>query len=250
MCAMSVDLHAMANEAGLEAPDYFAEELNGLDASEREGLVDIEDHLVRVTVSRVLTRFKRRGSGFAMSAAYAPCPERTRPMVAGAAHAGTPGCGIRRPEPGCILQACAFILSPQGRWPPQARQPPQGLSPGLIPDRREWHRYRQHRSGIRACPRDPKTGPPPRLQPGPRSDSAARAFGTSARPAECCFRFEQRAPAVSHGGQIDAEPNPAGGTVFRFTLRAVTNEEFDFNTMSSCQRTPRTRRARQPEAEN
>jgi hypothetical protein len=61
MCAMSVDLHAMANEAGLEAPDYFAEELNGLGASEREGLVDIEDHLVRVTVSRVLTRFKRRG---------------------------------------------------------------------------------------------------------------------------------------------------------------------------------------------
>jgi len=29
----------------------------------------------------------------------------------------------------------------------------------------------------------------------------------------------------AHGGQIDVEPNPAGGTVFRFTLRAVTNEE-------------------------
>jgi two-component system, LuxR family, sensor kinase FixL len=29
----------------------------------------------------------------------------------------------------------------------------------------------------------------------------------------------------SHGGQIDAEPNPGGGTVFCFTLRAVTNEE-------------------------
>jgi two-component system sensor kinase FixL len=28
-----------------------------------------------------------------------------------------------------------------------------------------------------------------------------------------------------HGGQIDGEPNPAGGTVFCFTLRAVTNEE-------------------------
>jgi two-component system sensor kinase FixL len=29
----------------------------------------------------------------------------------------------------------------------------------------------------------------------------------------------------SHGGQISCEPNPGGGTIFRFTLRAVTNEE-------------------------
>jgi two-component system sensor kinase FixL len=29
----------------------------------------------------------------------------------------------------------------------------------------------------------------------------------------------------AHGGQIDAEPNPAGGTIFRFTLRAVTQED-------------------------
>ena len=29
-----------------------------------------------------------------------------------------------------------------------------------------------------------------------------------------------------HGGQINCEPNPAGGTVFRLTLRAVTDEEF------------------------
>jgi two-component system sensor kinase FixL len=29
----------------------------------------------------------------------------------------------------------------------------------------------------------------------------------------------------AHGGQIGAEPNPAGGTIFRFTLRAVTREE-------------------------
>jgi len=29
----------------------------------------------------------------------------------------------------------------------------------------------------------------------------------------------------SHGGKISCEPNPDGGTVFRFTLRAVTNEE-------------------------
>jgi two-component system sensor kinase FixL len=31
----------------------------------------------------------------------------------------------------------------------------------------------------------------------------------------------------SHGGQIDVEPNPGGGTIFCFTLRGVTNEEAD-----------------------
>jgi two-component system sensor kinase FixL len=30
----------------------------------------------------------------------------------------------------------------------------------------------------------------------------------------------------AHGGRISVEPNPGGGTVFRFTLRAVTQEEF------------------------
>jgi two-component system sensor kinase FixL len=29
----------------------------------------------------------------------------------------------------------------------------------------------------------------------------------------------------AHGGQIAAEPNPEGGTIFRFTLRAVSKEE-------------------------
>ncbi len=29
----------------------------------------------------------------------------------------------------------------------------------------------------------------------------------------------------AHGGRIAAEPNPAGGTIFRFTLRAVTQED-------------------------
>ena len=28
-----------------------------------------------------------------------------------------------------------------------------------------------------------------------------------------------------HGGRISCEPNPGGGTIFRFTLRAVSNEE-------------------------
>jgi two-component system sensor kinase FixL len=30
----------------------------------------------------------------------------------------------------------------------------------------------------------------------------------------------------AHGGLITAEPNPGGGTVFRFTLRAAPQEEF------------------------
>ena len=29
----------------------------------------------------------------------------------------------------------------------------------------------------------------------------------------------------AHGGTIQAEPNPGGGTVFRFTLRSVSKEE-------------------------
>jgi two-component system sensor kinase FixL len=29
----------------------------------------------------------------------------------------------------------------------------------------------------------------------------------------------------AHGGQISVEPNPGGGTIFRFTLRAVTKED-------------------------
>ena len=29
----------------------------------------------------------------------------------------------------------------------------------------------------------------------------------------------------SHGGKVWVEPNPTGGSIFRFTLRAVTKEE-------------------------
>ena len=34
-----------------------------------------------------------------------------------------------------------------------------------------------------------------------------------------------RSIVEGHGGQIGAEPNPAGGTIFRFTLRAVSQED-------------------------
>jgi len=30
----------------------------------------------------------------------------------------------------------------------------------------------------------------------------------------------------AHGGQITVEPNPTGGTIFRFTLRAARGEDF------------------------
>jgi two-component system, LuxR family, sensor kinase FixL len=30
----------------------------------------------------------------------------------------------------------------------------------------------------------------------------------------------------AHGGKIGVEPNPGGGTIFRLTLRAVTQEDF------------------------
>jgi len=40
----------------------------------------------------------------------------------------------------------------------------------------------------------------------------------------------------SHGGRISAEPNPQGGTIFRFTLRAVSREELHDGHLSDCSR--------------
>ena len=34
-----------------------------------------------------------------------------------------------------------------------------------------------------------------------------------------------RSIVESHGGQIVVEPNPGGGTVFRFTMPGVTSED-------------------------
>ncbi|HEY2229010.1 MAG TPA: hypothetical protein VGI22_15005 [Xanthobacteraceae bacterium] len=49
MCDMAVDLDAVAKHAGLGIGDYFVQELESLAVPEREGLVDIEGHQLRVT---------------------------------------------------------------------------------------------------------------------------------------------------------------------------------------------------------
>jgi oxygen-independent coproporphyrinogen III oxidase len=49
MCDMSIDLDAVANEAGSGLRDYFADELESLIPYERDGLIDIEGHRIRVT---------------------------------------------------------------------------------------------------------------------------------------------------------------------------------------------------------
>jgi two-component system sensor kinase FixL len=36
-----------------------------------------------------------------------------------------------------------------------------------------------------------------------------------------------RSIVESHGGRIEAEPNPGGGTIFRFTVPEMTGEETD-----------------------
>ena len=36
----------------------------------------------------------------------------------------------------------------------------------------------------------------------------------------------RRTIVEAHGGKIGVEPNPGGGTIFRLTLRAVTQEDF------------------------
>jgi oxygen-independent coproporphyrinogen-3 oxidase len=49
MCDMSIDLDAVANEAGFGRRDYFADELERLTPFERDGLVAIEGHRIKVT---------------------------------------------------------------------------------------------------------------------------------------------------------------------------------------------------------
>jgi oxygen-independent coproporphyrinogen-3 oxidase len=49
MCDMSVDLDAVANEAGSRRRGYFADELESLIPFERDGFVDIQGHRIKVT---------------------------------------------------------------------------------------------------------------------------------------------------------------------------------------------------------
>jgi two-component system, LuxR family, sensor kinase FixL len=52
-----------------------------------------------------------------------------------------------------------------------------------------------------------------------------RPFVTTKRQGMGIGLSISRTIVESHGGEIKAEPNPGGGTVFRFTLRAVSHEE-------------------------
>jgi two-component system, LuxR family, sensor kinase FixL len=66
--------------------------------------------------------------------------------------------------------------------------------------------------------------------PGIAPDVASRLFQpftTTKRSGMGVGLSISRAIIESHGGHITAAPNPDGGTIFRFTLRGVDQEEFD-----------------------
>ncbi len=52
-----------------------------------------------------------------------------------------------------------------------------------------------------------------------------RPFVTTKRQGMGVGLSISRTIVESHGGKIWAEPNPGGGTLFRFTLRAVSKED-------------------------
>jgi two-component system, LuxR family, sensor kinase FixL len=57
------------------------------------------------------------------------------------------------------------------------------------------------------------------------SDQLFRPFVTTKRQGMGVGLSISRTIIESHGGRIWIEPNPGGGTVFRFTVRAVTEED-------------------------
>ena len=57
------------------------------------------------------------------------------------------------------------------------------------------------------------------------SDQLFRPFVTTKQQGMGIGLSISRTIIESHGGRIWIEPNPGGGTVFRFTVRAVTEED-------------------------
>ena len=64
--------------------------------------------------------------------------------------------------------------------------------------------------------------------PGIAPEISASCFSRSSRPNATAWESAlsiSRSIVESHGGQIVVEPNPGGGTVFRFTMPCVTSED-------------------------
>jgi two-component system, LuxR family, sensor kinase FixL len=74
---------------------------------------------------------------------------------------------------------------------------------------------------IAICVKDTGSGIPPELMP-----QLFQPFVTTKPQGMGVGLSISRTIVEGHGGKIDAGPNPAGGTVFCFTLRAVTQKEF------------------------